>query len=906
LLALELELRQGGGERPDPREYCNRFPDRTAAIAAALRSGPVASAGGGLFPTDVPVPQPLNEVPGACIGPYTLLQRIGEGGMGVVFLAAQETPVRRNVALKIIKPGLDTDQVIARFEAERQALALMDHPHIARVFDAGTTETAKPYFIMELVHAIPITEYCDQHQLTPAERLRLFISVCQAIQHAHQKGIIHRDIKPSNVLVTCHDPGAPGVPKVIDFGLAKAIDQRLTERTIFTRFGQIIGTLEYMSPEQAGMGDLDVDTRSDIYSLGVLLYELLTGSTPLQRERLSANGYGEAVRRIKKEEPPNPSTRLAESHAKLPSIAACRATEPARLTRLVRGELDWIVMKAIEKDRTGRYETASAFARDIERFLSQEPVEAGPPSAAYRLRKFARKHRAAFITSGAFGGLLILMALTSTFLAIRASRAESAATQAFFRVQHEQGKTHRALKRLQDEQGKTQTALARATEGEQKAEQSAAEAKKVLDFFRDKMLAAPRPEGKEGGLGRDVTLRAALDEAESSIASGFADQPIVEAAIRDTLGESYFFLGEPRLSISQFERATVLRTNVQGHDHADTLDTMTSLANAYADAGRTADAIQLLEETLKRHNAMRGPVGPSKITAMDGLANAYRDAGRVSDAIPLFEETLRLQKSKRGSDDPNTLITMSNLAGTYHDAGRVEDAIALFEEAVKLSNAKQGPDHSDTLIIISNLAAAYRDAGQVAHALSLYENVLRLQKVKLGPKHLSTLASMYGLATAYRRAGRTTDAITLLLELLSLVTMKQMPDHPIEVLSMNNLAAAYLEAKQWAKAEQTARECLRVREARPTDVWWRFHTMSQLGAALAGQSKNAEAEALVVSGYEGLTARKAAIPPLAKRYVREAAERVVRLYEAWGKSEQAATWKKKLGPAEPPADPVSN
>ena len=327
-------------------------------------------------------PLPFSERRGMSIGHYRLLQKIGEGGMGTVYMAEQDKPVRRRVALKIIKPGMDSNQVLARFEADRQALALMDHQNIARVLDAGTTDSGRPYFVMELVNGVPITKYCDDAQLSPRERLELFVPVCQAIQHAHQKGIIHRDIKPSNVLVTLYD-GKP-VPKIIDFGVAKAIDQRLTERTMFTHYGAIVGTLEYMSPEQAEMSALGVDTRSDIYSLGVLLYELLTGSTPLEGVTLREAGYAEILRRIKEEDPPKPSTRLSESSERLPSISAQRHTEPARLTRLLRGELDWIVMKALEKDRTRRYETASGLARDIACYLAGDPVEAGPPSATYK------------------------------------------------------------------------------------------------------------------------------------------------------------------------------------------------------------------------------------------------------------------------------------------------------------------------------------------------------------------------------------------------------------------------------------------------------------------------------------------------------------------------------------------
>ncbi len=390
--ALEMEsaegrlayLAQACADNPQLREDVETLLSAHAAAASFLES-PVIGPRVDLDPPIVLTP------PGTVIGHYKLLEPIGEGGYGVVFMAEQTSPVQRKVALKIIKAGMDTRQVIARFEAERQALALMDHPNIAKVFDAGTTDAGRPYFVMELVKGMPITKYCDAHHVEPRQRLELFMQVCHAVQHAHQKGIIHRDLKPSNVLVALYD-GKP-VPKVIDFGVAKATGQQLTELTMFTGFGDVIGTLEYMSPEQAEVNQLDIDTRSDIYSLGVLLYELLTGTTPLERHRVMKAGMLEMLRVVREEEPPRPSTRLSTSE-QLPSIAANRGLEPRKLSGLVHGELDWIVMKALEKDRNRRYETASGFATDVRRYLADEAVQACPPSTMYRFRKFARRNKA--------------------------------------------------------------------------------------------------------------------------------------------------------------------------------------------------------------------------------------------------------------------------------------------------------------------------------------------------------------------------------------------------------------------------------------------------------------------------------------------------------------------------------
>jgi eukaryotic-like serine/threonine-protein kinase len=744
---------------------------------------------------DAPAPA---ERPGTIIGPYKLLQQIGEGGMGTVYMAEQTQPVQRKVALKVIKAGMDSRQVIARFEAERQALAMMDHVNIARVLDAGATESGLPYFVMELVHGVPITKYCEDNHLTPRERLELFVPVCQAIQHAHQKGVIHRDIKPSNVMVTLYD-GKP-VPKVIDFGVAKATAQKLTERTLFTQYGTMVGTLEYMSPEQAEMSALGVDTRSDIYSLGVLLYELLTGSTPLTRKRFKDAAYGEILRIIKEEEPPKPSTRLSDSGEALASISAQRKTEPAKLSKLMRGELDWIVMKTLEKDRNRRYETANGFAADVQRYLNDEPVQACPPSAMYRVRKFVRRNKRVLATVGLLALALIVGTVVSAWQAIRATTAEHLALRAEHLALDEAAATAR-------ERDEKEAALRSA-----KDELATREA--VLKFVENKIFAAARPKDQEGGLGHEVQLRQAIEAALPFVEKSFMDQPLVEARLRQTLGISFEYLGDAKVAAEQLQAARMLYAQHCGPDHLDTLRSMLCLATSYYALGRYADALKLDEETLALMKAKLGPDHPDTLISMNNLANTYAALGRYADAFKLREETLALRKARSGPGHPDTLASMNNLANSYEVLGRDAEALKLREETLALRKARLGPDHPETLVSMYSLANSYEDFGRDAEALKLREETLALLKAKLGPDHPETLRSMTTLAMSYAALGRHADALKLNEEALALRKAKLGPDHPNTLKSMSNLATSYAALGQHAEALKLREETLALMKAK--------------------------------------------------------------------------------------------
>jgi tRNA A-37 threonylcarbamoyl transferase component Bud32/Tfp pilus assembly protein PilF len=833
---------------------------------------------------------PSIEKAGDRIGRYKLLQQIGEGGCGVVYMAEQLEPVRRRVALKVIKLGLDTKAVVARFEAERQALALMDHPNIAKVLDAGATDTGRPYFVMDLVRGVKITEYCDEKKLSTRERLDLFIQVCGAIQHAHQKGIIHRDIKPSNILVSVNDGVAE--PKVIDFGVAKATSgQQLTDKTLFTAFEQFIGTPAYMSPEQAVVSNVDIDTRSDIYALGVLLYELLTGKTPFDAKELLAIGLDELRRKIREAEPQRPSTRLSTlADNELSTTAQRRGLDAPKLVSELRGDLDWIVMKCLEKDRARRYETANGLSLDIQRHLNHEPVIACPPGTLYRFQKLVRRNKLVFAAgAGVVAALLIGLGISTWMFFIE------------------------------------RTAVREQSRLRQQAQAEAARSQEVAQFLKETLKGL----GPSVAWGGDRTLlQEMLNQTAERIGRGLTNQPDIAISLRLTLAETYEELGlyEPERQISEqallfaessfgkeslwaansatqlgwaewrlnklaqaeqhLRQGLELRQKLRGNRHALVADSLGKLSFVLANrrrstesvnaareahaickelfgdnhpevarslaglaiilrmAGRYDEAEPLARQALALHRKLLGDGNYDTTTALNKLAMVLMGQRKFSEAESLMRESLAMQKKLLGEKHPELVLSL-NLLGQILSARKQAEAEEVYREALEQQKKLHGDEHPDVAQALENLGRELGEQGRHVEAEAIFRDALAMRKNLLGDEHPDVGRSLFNVAFALHKQGKLADAETLYREALTLLRKVGDGENPYVATSLNNLANILDLQDKHAEAEVMHREALALRKKLFGDAHAVVaQSLDNLALVLKHQNKLADAETM--------------------------------------------------------------
>jgi eukaryotic-like serine/threonine-protein kinase len=646
---------------------------------------------------------PLNQI----IGHYRLVEEIGRGGMGQVWLAEQTAPVRRQVALKLIKAGMYDDEVLKRFQLERQSLAIMDHPSIAKVFDAGATPEGQPYFVMEYVPGVPITDYCDQKRLKIGDRLQLFIEVCEAVQHAHQKAIIHRDLKPANILAQEVD-GKP-LPRIIDFGLARGVSPQMTGESLYTHFGSFVGTPGYMSPEQCDPTVLDIDTRSDVYSLGVVLYVLLTGCLPIQAKPGKEQPLDEMLRQVREEDPPRPSTRVSTDPETSSAAATARGTEPKQLVSLLRGDLDWIAMKALEKDRSRRYATVSELAADIARYLSHEPVMARPASVPYRLSKYVRRHRIGVAVAGVIVALLVTFGLAQSLQLRKTTRERDRADR-------------------------------------------------IAEF----MTAIFKVSDPSERVGNTVTAREILDKASKDIDTGLSKDPELQARMMHVMGRAYMMLGLQPQAQSLFERSIRVGYLALGREDPETLRTMNDLSWTLFQEGHLAEAESLQRKLLDLERRVLGPEHHDTLGTMGQLATTLCEEGNCAEAAKLDSEVLEKKKRLLGAEAFDTLATMDNLSMELALEGRLPEAEKLEQETLEIQLRVFGRENLGTISSMINLASIQRDMGKNEEAEKLFRQTLDLEGRVLGPDQPETAETKYDLACLLARRGQIDEAFSLL------------------------------------------------------------------------------------------------------------------------------------------------
>ncbi|MFT5300852.1 MAG: serine/threonine protein kinase/lipopolysaccharide biosynthesis regulator YciM [Mariniblastus sp.] len=779
LLAIELEWLRSKSAELDIANYLERFPDQHEEIHRLVNASEAHESNLiGTAPVNgvsIRCPTSVDPSGGTVIDDrYTIIEPIGEGGMGAVFLAEQHTPVKRQVAIKFIRGGMDSKAVLARFDIERNSLALMDHPGIAQVYDGGQSADGLPYFVMELVRGVPITRYCDEKSLDVRARLKLFVSVCKSVQHAHLKGIIHRDLKPGNILVSEVD-GEP-FSKVIDFGVAKAVDRKLTEKSLAAT-DMIVGTPAYMSPEQADPMSMDIDMRTDVYSLGVVLFELLVGTPPYDAADLPGGSIFDFLRKVRESDSPRPSTKV-NSAAKLTEIAADRRVEPEKLARLLRGELDWIALKALEKDRSRRYETVNGFSRDVERYLAGDVVEARPPSNAYRLKKIMARNKGMVLAAS-----LLFLTLSAGVIGTGWGMLEAQANA---------------------EAARLETVEKEAARENEVRERKYAEA--VAEFVEKDFLALTTLRGRldndgdESLINKDSTLRDLLDRADEKLNSRTDLAPRIEGRLRWMIGKSYQRLHEFEFAIESLERSVDRYTEVFGKDHFDTLQAQYGLAEALQENGQYGRALTLLTDTIARMKSLLGPEHDATLKSVGLLAGNYRFTGEPAKAVRILEDLLAISKSRYGEKDRQTLVGMYELALAYKSADQSNKAVKLLEKTLQLQTETLDENHPDIDACRSELGGLYLNLGQHKKARPLLEQGLEWSKANYGPDHNRTIYSRVSLTRLYCYLREQDLALPMALENLEITKNAFAPDHPNIAKAMYELAMVYHSGGDYAQA----------------------------------------------------------------------------------------------------------